>query len=97
MRMRIQRGGRMTKKSNKPHCGKCGRALSDPFSIAVGMGPECRGGMKKKGWKFPKPTYRVHAGRVELVGMVGEVTPPAPTGDLTDRKKKKGKVKDDQE
>lgn len=21
----------------KPHCSKCGRALTDPFSIAVGM------------------------------------------------------------
>ena len=60
----------------KPHCTKCGRTLTDHFSIAIGMGPECRGGMSKKGWKFPKPTYRVHKGRVELVGMTGKVEPP---------------------
>lgn len=62
---------------NKPHCSKCGRALTDPFSIAVGMGPECRGGMSKKGWKFPKPKYKVSHGRVVLVGMVGKIEPPA--------------------
>jgi len=31
------------------HCSKCHRKLTDPFSIAVGMGPECRGGLRKKG------------------------------------------------
>jgi hypothetical protein len=71
----------------KPHCSKCGRALTDPFSIAVGMGPECRGGLSKKGWKFPKPQYKVSGGRVVLVGMVGKVEPP-PVGDLTTNKKK---------
>jgi hypothetical protein len=81
----------------KPQCGKCGRALSDPFSIAVGMGPECRGSLSKKGWKFPKPVYRVHAGRVELVKMVGKIVEP-PVGDLTKpAKKKERKVKDDQD
>lgn len=74
----------------KPHCQKCGRALTDPFSIAVGMGPECRGGLSKKGWKFPKPKYKVSHGRVELVGMVGKIEPPI--GDLTaDSKTKKVK------
>lgn len=61
----------------KPRCSKCNRPLTDPFSIAVGMGPECRGGLSKKGWKFPKPRYQVRNGRVELVGMVGKVEPPA--------------------
>lgn len=60
----------------KPHCSKCGRALTDPFSIAVGMGPECRGGLSKKGWKFPKPKYKVLSGRVVFLGMDGEVVSP---------------------
>lgn len=63
----------------KPQCSRCHRPLTDPFSIAVGMGPECRGGMTKKGWKFPKPRYRVSHGRVELIGMVGKVEAPPPT------------------
>ena len=83
----------------KPHCQKCGRVLTDSFSIAVGMGPECRGGMRKKGWKFPKPKYRVTNGRLEYLGMVGKVVPPAPTGDLTKspkaRKVKGSEVKDE--
>lgn len=72
----------------KPQCSKCGRALSDPFSIAVGMGPECRGGLSKKGWKFPKPQYRVRKGRVELVGMVGKLEPPAGDTTVTVKKSK---------
>ncbi len=69
-------------------CCRCNRPLTDPFSIAIGMGPECRGGLSKKGWKFPKPKYRIHHGRVELIGMVGKIVEPPPVGDLTDRKKK---------
>jgi hypothetical protein len=71
----------------KPHCSKCGRALKDPFSIAVGMGPECRGGMAKKGWKFPKPKYKVRRGRVVLVGMVGQVEPPLVVTEVNDENK----------
>jgi len=26
-----------------PRCSKCGRVLTDPTSIAIGVGPECRG------------------------------------------------------
>lgn len=73
----------MTEK--KPHCSRCHRALTDPFSIAVGMGPECRGGLQKKGWKFPKPKYKVKNGRVTMIGMSGKVE--APIGDLTARSK----------
>lgn len=54
-------------------CSRCHRVLTDPFSIAVGMGPECRGKLSKRGWTFPKPKYRVRDGRVELVGMVGRL------------------------
>ena len=63
----------------KPQCSKCGRPLTDPFSVAVGMGPECRGRLSKKGWKFPKPVYRVRNGHVDLVRMVGKVEPPTAT------------------
>ena len=56
-------------KSKGPKCAKCGRKLTDPYSIAVGMGPECRGGAVKKGTKLPKPRYRVRNGRVEFLGL----------------------------
>lgn len=61
----------------KPQCSRCGRALKDPFSIAVGMGPECRGRLSKRGWKFPKPRYQVRHGHVEFLGMTGKVEQPA--------------------
>jgi hypothetical protein len=35
--------------------------------------------MAKKGWKFPKPKYKVSHGRVVLVGMEGKVEPPTPS------------------
>jgi len=73
----------MSAAQKKPHCSKCHRALTDPFSIAVGMGPECRGGMATKGWKFPKPKYKVSHGKVVLVGMVGNVEPPLVVSDVS--------------
>ena len=60
----------------QPICSRCKRPLSDPLSVAIGMGPECRGGLSKKGWKFPKPIWRTRNGHVELVGMSGKVEPP---------------------
>lgn len=59
-----------------PRCVKCGKPLKDPFSIAVGMGPECRGGMSRRGWKFPKPKWRVHKNSVVFEGVRGGVEPP---------------------
>ena len=50
-------------------CSKCGRVLTDPYSVAVGMGPECRGGAAKRGVKFPKPKWRISGGRVVFVGL----------------------------
>ena len=73
----------------KPQCSRCGRPLTDPFSIAIGMGPECRGKLRKKGWMFPKPHYRIRAGHVELTGMTGKVVEP-PVGDLTPSPSPKG-------
>ena len=66
----------------KPHCSRCHRALSDPFSIAVGMGPECRGGLSKKGWKFPKPRWKVQGGQIVFDGVIGKIVEP-PVGDVT--------------
>ncbi len=75
----------------KPHCSRCHRALKDPFSIAVGMGPECRGGLSKKGWKFPKAKYTVQGGRVVFAGVIGKIEPPV--GDVTrDEKGRKRKA-----
>jgi hypothetical protein len=57
------------------------------------MGPECRGGLSKKGWKFPKPKYRVRGGRVVLVGMTGKVIePPAVNTEALPNKNRKSKV-----
>ncbi len=52
-----------------PVCSRCKRPLSDPYSIAVGMGPECRGGAAKSGVKFPKARWRVSRGRVVFDGL----------------------------
>jgi hypothetical protein len=55
----------------QPTCTVCHRPLSDPYSVAVGMGPECRGGASRRGIRFPKAKYRVHHGRVEFTGVEG--------------------------
>jgi hypothetical protein len=76
---------------NKPICSRCKRPLKDPVSIAIGMGPECRGGLSRKGWKFPKPKWRTRNGHVELVGMVGKIEPPPVVVDDRPKTKDKGK------
>lgn len=46
---------------NYPICSKCHKPLTDPVSIALGMGPECRGGSSGKSHKMTKrQTHRVH-------------------------------------
>ena len=37
----------------KPRCSKCGRPLSDPKSIARGMGPVCAGLTGRRGKGLP--------------------------------------------
>lgn len=63
----------------QPICSRCKRPLKDPFSIAVGMGPECRGGLSRKGWKFPKPKWQVRGGKTYFMGVTGKIEPPTPT------------------
>jgi len=69
-------------------CQRCHRLLKDPVSIAIGMGPECRGALSKKGWKFPRPRWGVEHGRPVLLGVVGKIEPPK--GGTEKRKVKHG-------
>ena len=59
-------------------CSRCHRRLTDPYSMTLGLGPECRSVLSKRGWKFPKPVYRVMHEHVVLVKIVGKITPPPP-------------------
>lgn len=59
-------------------CSRCHRRLTDPYSMKIGMGPECRSVLIKRGWRFPKPVYRVQHGHVVLEKLVGKIAPPAP-------------------
>jgi hypothetical protein len=49
-------------------CTVCHRRLTDPYSVAVGVGPECRGKYPKN--HFPKPRWRVRRGKMELVDLI---------------------------
>ena len=60
------------------HCSVCHRLLTDPASIAVGIGPECRSKLIKCGWRMRKPTYQVRHGKVELVSVTGRFVAPPP-------------------
>jgi hypothetical protein len=85
-----------------PICSRCHRPLKDPYSIAVGMGPECRGGARRQGVKFPKPKFTVRGGKVVFDGVVGKVEyPPTATPTLPSPKRKpllgEGKKLDEEE
>lgn len=54
-------------------CGRCGRVLRDPLSIAIGLGPVCRGGSSGKS-KSPRPRVKIGKG-------VGSYTVSATNGD----------------
>jgi hypothetical protein len=60
----------------KPQCSKCHRPLTDPYSIAVMMGPECRGSASKGGRKFPKAKWKVQGGRMVFDGLATAVEAP---------------------
>lgn len=61
--------------SRPVRCSKCGRALRDPYSIAVGMGPECRGGFRKAGGKLPRPKFVMRGGKVVYDGLLSPQDP----------------------
>ena len=63
----------------KPHCTRCGRVLTDPYSIAVGMGPECRGGAGRAGQQLPRPMWKVAGGRITFDGLAPAAEPPNPS------------------
>ena len=65
--------------SNK--CTRCHRRLTDEFSIAIGLGPECRGRMIKRGWRMPRGKWEVRNGRTVLVGVIGKMEPPKAEGE----------------
>lgn len=67
-------------------CGICHRRLTDPASIAMGIGPECRSKLVKCGWHYRKPQYKVHHGKVELVS-VSTLVPPS-TGKVSNEFKR---------
>ena len=58
-------------------CSNCGRLLTDPYSIAVRMGPECRGKLKGR-VHLPKPKWKVRRGQVVFIGLDPTAPPPAP-------------------
>jgi hypothetical protein len=55
-------------------CAVCHRRLTDPYSVAIGVGPECRGKFPKH--HFPRPKWKVRRGRVELVGLIPQGNAP---------------------
>lgn len=71
-------------------CSECHRRLIDPLSVAIGIGPECRGRMIKSGWRMPKGKWKVEGGRTVFVGVIGAVQPPR------EKKKVKHGKRDDQ-
>jgi hypothetical protein len=51
-----------------PRCSKCGRPLKDPVSIALGIGPVCRGA--SNGVRHIQIRSRSSSGRVYAAGSV---------------------------
>lgn len=79
----------------KPRCKKCGRVLSDPESIARGMGPKCAGvsgGGRKVKASIRKrsciPYNAVTIGIVQATLPIGDTTPKRPSKrDLAKRRR----------
>jgi len=70
----------------KPRCKKCGRVLSDPVSIARGMGPKCAGisggGRKEKARLRKRSGIPYHAGatcNIQTTLPIGDTTPKRPS------------------
>ena len=68
----------------KPRCKKCGRVLSDPVSIARGMGPTCAG--VSGGGRKLKPRFRKRSGIPYNAGATGSMQVTLPIGDTTPKR-----------
>lgn len=62
-------------------CVVCHRPLTDLVSIRLRIGPDCRGRMVKRGWRFPIPRWKAQGGQVTLIGLRGRIEPPV--GDVS--------------
>lgn len=75
----------------QPICSKCHKPLTDPMSIAIGMGPECRGG----GGRSHKLT-RSQVRHIQCIGRAESFmqSQPVVIGDVTFYKAEKGWTED---
>jgi hypothetical protein len=74
----------------KPRCKKCGRVLSDPESIARGMGPKCAG-ITGSGRKV-KARLRKRSGIPYGAEALGGMQTTLPIGDTTPKRPPKRKL-----
>jgi hypothetical protein len=65
----------------RPRCKKCGRVLSDPESIARGMGPKCAG--ISSGGRKVKARLIKQSGIPYNAGAIGNKQATLPIGDTT--------------
>lgn len=75
----------------QPKCKRCGRPLSDPVSVAMGIGSECRGGSMGRR-KLSKMQIR----RLHSIGRAVDFNQHQPLifGDVTYRREKEGWTSD---
>jgi hypothetical protein len=71
----------------KPRCKKCGRVLSDPVSIARGMGPTCAG--VSGGGRKVKASIKRRSGIPYNAGAIGSMQASLPFGDTTQKRPSK--------
>ncbi|GAP11772.1 hypothetical protein BECAL_02965 [Bellilinea caldifistulae] len=66
---------------SKPRCKRCGKPLTDPVSIAAGLGPQCRGAAQKSRSRRVRQTERHGRGGGSAINSgnnglsVGMITP----------------------
>jgi hypothetical protein len=68
---------------SKPRCKKCNRPLRDPVSVAIGVGPECRGdagGGKSVNVKVRRPRKGAYCAFGQSVDVAGHVVAHGPDG-----------------
>lgn len=75
--------------NKKPRCKRCGKPLSDPVSIAAGLGPQCRGAAQKNSTSRVRQSERHGRGGGGVIGAgneglsVGMITPIWRVYDIT--------------